>query len=128
MSLPRPIFAGCVQEWLLVPVGAVPAGVLVAVQLVAVQLVAAQPDQVAERFMPTCCCTKSTSRKSNRLIAISVAGRQWRQSEPLREQEAKQVAEAGLRLEGLRLEGLLASATFWITRLWFAPSSLARTC
>ena len=91
--------------------------------LVAVQLVAAQPDQVAERFMPTCCCTKSTSRKSNRLIAISVAGRQWRQSEPLREQEAKQVAEADLRLEGL-----LASATFWTTRLWFAPSSLARTC
>jgi len=92
------------------------------------ELAAAQPDLAAERFMPTCCCTSSTSRKSNRLIAIFVAGRL---SEQLLEAAlalpqvrlVRAVAEAGLRLEGL-----LASATFWTTRLWFAPSSLARTC
>ena len=100
--------------------------VLAAVQLAAVKVVAVKPDQAAERFMPTCCCTSSTSRRSNRLSAISVPERAERA--PLREQEAKQVAEADLQLEDLRLEGLLASATFWTTRLWFAPSSLARTC
>jgi hypothetical protein len=99
--------------------------VLAAVQLAAVKPVAVKPDQAAEHFMPTCCCTSSMSR-SNRLSAISVPERA--EQAPLREQEAKQVAEAELELEDLRLEGLLASATFWTTRLWFAPSSLARTC
>ena len=112
--------------------------VLAAVQLVAVQLVAVgQLDLAAERFMPTCCCTSSTSRRSNRLSAISVlrVDQQRKHQKaagvklaPLQEQEAKQVAEADLVLEDLRLEGLLASATSWTTRLWFAPSSLARTC
>ena len=94
--------------------------------LAALELAVGQLDLAAERFMPTCCCTNSTSRRSNRLSAISVPERA--EQAPLREQEAKQVAEADLQLEDLRLEGLLASATSWTTRLWFAPSSLARTC
>ena len=104
-------------------VPAVLVGALAAVQ----QLVAVgQLDLAAERFMPTCCCTSSTSRRSNRLSAISVPERAERA--PLREQEAKQAAEADLELEDLQLEDLLANATSWTTKLWFAPSSLARTC
>jgi hypothetical protein len=106
--------------------------VLAAVQLAAVKVVAVKPDQVAEHFMPTCCCTSSTSRRSNRLSAISVAGRLSEQQ--LEAAVAAKPALPQVRLvravaeADLRLEGLLASATFWTTRLWFAPSSLARTC
>jgi hypothetical protein len=100
--------------------------------LAALELAVGQLDLAAERFMPTCCCTNSTSRRSNRLSAIFVAGRLSEQ-----QLEAAVVAKPALpqvRLvravaeADLRLEGLLANATFWTTRLWFAPSSLARTC
>ena len=100
--------------------------------LAALELAVGQLDLAAERFMPTCCCTNSTSRRSNRLSAISVAGRLSEQQ--LEAAVAAKPALPQVRLvravaeADLRLEGLLASATSWTTRLWFAPSSLARTC
>jgi hypothetical protein len=100
--------------------------------LAALELAVGQLDLAAERFMPTCCCTNSTLRRSNRLSAISVAGRLSEQQ--LEAAVAAKPALPQVRLvravaeADLRLEGLLANATFWTTRLWFAPSSLARTC